>query len=503
MSTATDTKPLKVLIVKPHLPLRVAKRLNDFLHLEPLELEILAAAVPEGDEVRLLDLSVIDKDPAGAYEGLLREYRPDVVALSGYSNQAHLVKQFARTAKKVLPGSLVVVGGIHATIVPLDYNMPEIDVIVRGEGGSVFGGIINRFRSGEKISDGQGILSPKDADFRERAEGDPPGYPEPSSIPKARRDLLDRSKYFSVWTHAPEGRIDTMYPSIASVRTSYGCKFNCGFCVVHYVMGKKYLERTPEDVVNEIASVPEEHIYFVDDETFLNEKRMTEVAELLLERGINKKFVSWARADTIIRRPDLFRLWKKAGLSIVYVGLEAMDEERLLKYNKKTKVDTNRKAVETLREIGITLHAALMVDPDFTIEDFKGVERVVKEISPAEISFTVFSPPPGTGLWDEHRANFICEDPYMFYDCMHTIMPTRLDLNTFYAWFARMYRVAWSSNPLRINKVKAPLREIFRTVVNGIRYVVAIRQINREYSREAQARKTMEPSAAPEPAERA
>jgi len=47
MSTATDTKALKVLIVKPHLPLRVARRLNDFLHLEPLELEILAAAVPE------------------------------------------------------------------------------------------------------------------------------------------------------------------------------------------------------------------------------------------------------------------------------------------------------------------------------------------------------------------------------------------------------------------------------------------------------------------------
>jgi len=488
MSTNTATKALKVLIVKPHLPLRAAKALHDFLHLEPLELEILAAAVPDGDDVKLLDLSVIEKDPAGAYEGELKDYAPDIVAISGYSNQAHLVKEFARTAKRVLPDSLVVVGGIHATIVPLDYDMPEIDVIVRGEGGSVFGGIIERFKAGEPLSNGQGVLTPRDEDFRERAEGDPPGYPEPSTIPKARRDLLDRSMYFSAWTHAPEGRIDTMYPNIASVRTSYGCKFNCGFCVVHYVMGKKYLERSPEDVVDEIASVPEDYIYFVDDETFLNEKRMTEVAELLLERGIKKKFVSWARADTIIRRPDLFRLWKKAGLCIVYVGLEAMDEERLLKYNKKTKVDTNRKAVETLRELGITLHAALMVDPDFTIDDFKGVERVIHEISPAEISFTVFSPPPGTKLWDEHKDSFICDDPYMFYDCMHTIMPTRLDLNTFYAWFARMYRVAWASNPLRINKVKAPWREIFRTVVKGFKYVVAIRQINREYSPEAQAR---------------
>lgn len=40
-------------------------------------------------------------------------------------------------------------------------------------------------------------------------------------------------------------------------------------------MGRKYLERSPEDVVNEIENINEEHIYFVDDETFLNEKRMS------------------------------------------------------------------------------------------------------------------------------------------------------------------------------------------------------------------------------------
>lgn len=475
----------RILLVKPHLPLLVARRLNDFLHLEPLELEMIAGAVPPGDEVRLMDLTVAKSDPVEIFKRELRSYRPQIVGITGYSNQAALMKEFSRIAKAELPDAIVIVGGIHATIVPADLALPTVDVIVRGEGGSSFREILRRHSSGEPLHFGDAVLDPRAADFAEKAAMNPPGYPEVSEIPRARRDLLDRSKYFSAWTHAPEGRLDTMYPRIASVRTSYGCKFNCAFCVVHHVMGRKYLERTPEDVVDEIASIPEEHIYFVDDETFLNHHRMEEVARLLIERGIRKKYVSWARADTIVRHPELFELWKRAGLSIVYVGLEAMDEERLKAYNKKTKVETNKQAVQKLRELGLTLHASLMVDPDFTIEDFKSVERVVKSLRPAEVSFTVFSPSPGTELWHKHRAEFICDDPYLFYDCMHTLLPTRLDMNTFYAWFARMYREGWAHNPLRVNRVKAPIREVLRTIYHGIRYVVAIRQINREYRKRA------------------
>ena len=56
------------------------------------------------------------------------------------------------------------------------------------------------------------------------------------------------------------------------------------------------------------SRIKEDHIYFVDDETFLNNKRLTDIANLLLERGIKKKYISWARSDTIVRHPELFRL---------------------------------------------------------------------------------------------------------------------------------------------------------------------------------------------------
>jgi len=470
---------LRILLVKPHPSLLAAKRLMDFLHLEPLELEIVAGGVPEEDRVAICDLT-LEKEPVGYFRNLVREQDPHIVGFTGYSNQANRVRELAEIVKQHNPATLVVVGGIHATIVPADLVHKAIDLIVRGEGGTAFREVLRRYKAGESLSFDGRALTRHDPDFHERADERPPPFPEVDAIPKPRRDLVRRSAYFSAWTASDEKRLPTMYPQIASVRTSYGCKFNCSFCVVHHIMNRKYLERSPEDVVDELAALEEDYVYFVDDETFLSPRRMETIARLLLERGVKKKYVSWARADTICRHPDLFRLWKRAGLSIVYVGLEAMDEQRLKDYGKKTSVDTNARAVATLREIGLTLHASLMVDPGFTVEDFRRLERTVKSLSPAECSFTVFSPSPGTDLWHQHRNEFIC-DPYLYYDCMHTILPTRLPLNKFYDHFSYLYRKAWAENPLRVNKVKVPIREIIRSIVNGTRYVVALRTIYRNY----------------------
>jgi len=458
----------------------VAKCLQSFLHLEPLELEIVAGGVPEGERVTILDIA-LEQDPVAFYEAKLRALRPDIVGFTCYSTQAGIVKDLARRAKEILPPCLTVAGGIHPTIIPGDFAGSPLDIIVRGEGGTAFSRLVRQFKNGAPLADGTAILAVADPDFGSQAALKPPHFPPVEEIPRPRRDLVDRKKYFSVWTSPDaDNRLTTMYPNIATIRTSTGCAFDCNFCVVHHMMNGKYLQRTPEDVVDEIAGIQEEYIYFVDDETFLNPKRLTRIAELLKERGIRKKYVSWARVDTIVAHPELFRLWKEVGLHIVYVGMEAMDEARLNDYGKRTTVDLNWQAVKILRELGILLHASLMVDPGFTVEDFRKLERVIIDLIPAEVSFTVFSPSPGTELWKKHKDDYIV-DPYLYYDCMHTVLPTKLDLNLFYAHFARLYRIGWQHNPLRLNKVKVPFREVIRSMVNGTKYIIAMRNIHKDY----------------------
>ncbi len=471
---------MKVLLIKPYTELKVAKRLQEgFLHLEPLELEITAAGVDKKHGAKILDLSV-QKEPREVFFKTLKEYQPDLIGFSSYSTGVYIVNDLMAQTKKMLPESHIIVGGIHATLRPFDFNIDYITAVVRGEGANAISEIISRIESKTKIDNGENILSPADPDFKKNSGKKPPPYVPASSIPLPRRDLVDRSKYFCIWTHSDTGKLDNMFPQVASLRTSLGCPFSCSFCVIHHVMNKKYLQRTPEDVVDEIENLKEEYIYFVDDEMFINVKRVTEIAHLLKERNIKKKYISWARSDTIARHPEVFKLWKEVGLDVVYVGLESMDEKRLQNYNKKTNFETNKKAIKILKFYNIMLHAAFIVHPDFDKSDFKQLEKDVIAISPAEVSFTVLSPSPGTELFKKHGHEFIC-NPFKYYDCMHSIIPTNMPLKRFYQHFGRMYSIALRHNPLRMNRIKVRPKDFFRAFIVGTKYVFSLYGIYKDF----------------------
>jgi radical SAM superfamily enzyme YgiQ (UPF0313 family) len=270
------------------------------------------------------------------------------------------------------------------------------------------------------------------------------------------------------------------------MRTSVGCPRRCSFCVVHYLAHGRYIQRTPEEVADEIASIPEDYIYFVDDEMFIIPQRAEAIANLLLERGIRKQYISWARSDTICAHPGLFKLWRRAGLQVVYVGLESFEEDALKDFNKGVSAETNRRAVEILREIGIVLHSALIVNPAFTKEDFLRLHRTIDAIAPAEMSFTVLSPSPGTEFWKETRARFIAPDPYAFYDCMHTLLPTRVPMKDFYRYFALLYLHGFRRNPWRAHRIRVPARDFLRLMWHGMLTGFSLHRLWRDYPPEAQ-----------------
>ena len=472
---------MKILLVRPQIALNVAQRLRSFLHLEPLALEIVAGGIPAPHEIRILDLAS-ENSPEAVFQRTLREFQPEVIGFTAYSNQAFIVKRLAALAKAQRPETFILVGGTHATIAPEDLHLPgTIDLVIRGEGGTAMRQLIPLLEQKSPLPESSAFLPTNSAQFAALAATLPPEFPPYDEVPAARRDLVERYRYHCIWHGRPGEKLPTLFPRTAATRTSVGCPNRCSFCVVHYLARGKYIRRTPEDVVNELVSIPEEHIYFVDDEMFIDTKRATAIAELLLERGIRKHYISWARADTIVKYPEMFQLWKRAGLSLLYVGLESMEPENLADYNKGISPDVNRQAVKMLHELGIGLHAALMVNPDFSEEDFHKVRCTVDAIAPAEVSFTVFSPPPGTELWKTHRAHFICPDPHAFYDCMHTLLPTKLPLKKFYSNLALLWLFAARNNPWRRNKVKVPFKDLLRFLYQGMRYGWSVRTIYKDY----------------------
>ncbi|MCX5698251.1 MAG: radical SAM protein [Candidatus Omnitrophica bacterium] len=473
---------MRVLLVKPHAQLLVPIRLQEgFLHLEPLELEIVAGGLGPEEEIKILDLGLRkNRNQFAVFEKTVKLWHPDLVGFTGYSSNLSAIKKLAQLTKSLNPRIITVVGGIHATLLPKDFAVGQVDIIVRGEGGVVLREIVRRFKKKEPLFFDNLALSTRDPEFKTKADLGPPDYPEIDKIPLPRRDLVERSRYFCIWTSSGTGRLKTLFPQVASLRTSIGCAFSCTFCVIHHLMHRRYLQRQALDVVNEIAGLKEEHIYFLDDEMFLNSQRCQQIAELLLKHNIKKEYISWARSDTIVKHPEIFKLWKQAGLSTVYVGLESMDEKKLVEYKKRLSVETNRKAIAILKEIGITLHAAFIVHPDFNEEGFKRLEKEILALCPAEVTFTVLSPSPGTPFWQENKERFTC-DPYYYYDCMHTILPTRLPLRKFYRHFSRLTELALRANPLRVNKIKVPFGDFIRAIVRGTKYIIALQLIYRDY----------------------
>jgi radical SAM superfamily enzyme YgiQ (UPF0313 family) len=207
----------------------------------------------------------------------------------------------------------------------------------------------------------------------------------------------------------------------------------------------KYITRSPESVVEELASIPEDVdlVYFADDNSLHSIRRAWRLSELIQERKINKKLSMYARADTIVKHPDLIESLRDAGLVLLTVGVEAIKDEDLDQLNKKTSVQINNEAIRILQRFGIGNAAHFIVNPDYTEEDFDILFKYVNDMDLFQTVFTVLTPLPGTELYDENYDRFAIRD-YDFFDHVHSILPTKLARKEFYRQVARLYTRSYS-----------------------------------------------------------
>ena len=101
----------------------------------------------------------------------------------------------------------------------------------------------------------------------------------------------------------------------------------------------RYLTHRPAAVLRDmklLGDVPV--VRLVDANTFGDLENALCLGQCIIESGLKKAIVADVRAETVTRHPDLFRLWKQAGLASVVIGFEEISDAGLERLNKRSSV---------------------------------------------------------------------------------------------------------------------------------------------------------------------
>jgi hopanoid C-3 methylase HpnR len=386
-----------------------------YLRLEPLGLELVAEACRKaGHEVRLFDLQVFGHQH---YQSTLESWRPDAVGFSlNYLANIPEVVDLARLTRRLLPQALVLVGGHSASFTAreiLTHAGGSIDCVVKGEGEAITPRILDAWADRQALDALPGVVTPS-------AEGPPPHMLKSLDDTLPARDLLGkRAKYF----------IGVLDPC-ASVEFSRGCPWNCTFCSAWTFYGRSYRKVSAEVVGEDLARVREPGVFIVDDVAFVHAEHGHAIADEIDKRNIKKQYYLETCCDVLLKNKDVFARWKKLGLSYMFLGVEAIDEEGLKLHRKRVSLGKSFEALDYARSLGLTVAVNIIADPSWDEARFQVVREWALSV-PEIVHLTVNTPYPGTETWTTDARSFTTRN-YKLFDVQHAVLPTRLPLEKFY-----------------------------------------------------------------------
>jgi len=426
---------MNVLLVRPPFPNTMFGHF--LLNAEPLGLEYVAAGVKGLHDVKILDMTVENRLPE-----VLEEYQPDIVGCTVCTSTVNTSKQVLSRVKSFDQNILTVVGGSHATVQPEDLFYQDIDIIVVGEGVDTFKSICESYEGKKGFADLDGIY------YRDKGVMVPTpmkDFPDLNSEPFPDRSLTAR--------YRPHyGLLVAGARPLTFIRGAAGCSYKCSFCTITSTLKGKVYNRDPDSIIEELASIQDESVFFVDDDFLLDPDRAIALAHGIKKAGMRKNFGFFSRADHIVKWPDTIEAWAQIGLGYVMVGMESNRDEDLLEFKKGTTIAVNEEALRVLRQHNVWARVNYIVRPDFDLSDFENLERYVRELRVELPFYTILTPLPGTQFYEEKKGQLIT-DNYDLWDLTHTVLPTKLPLKDFYKAYRRliMRSVTWGDK-LRLLK---------------------------------------------------
>lgn len=379
-------------------------------HMMPLNLAYLAAYLRERIDCKI---SILDAEVRGLnYEQIkrsIKKEKPDLVGLTCPTpTMSHVFKIVEMVKKEIRPKCATVLGGIHPTSMPAEtITNSYVDYLVIGEGEITFFELVQAILSKKKdLSQIDGIYFKKNGKVI-------PTKPRQlisdlDSIPFPARDLFDLNIYYQ----SPSKKVSS--ERAGPILTSRGCAFGCTHCISQKMWGRNVRFRSAENVIDEIEECIKKYDtreFNVFDDTFtLNQKRASQICQLIIDKKLNIHWNALSRVNTMTR--ELAIKMKEGGCGKISFGLESGSGRILNLMKKQATVEMGRRAVKIVAKTGIAVHASFMLgnigETEKTIKKTLGFAKSL----PLDVTtFFITSPYPGTHLYDiAKKEGFVNQD---------------------------------------------------------------------------------------------
>lgn len=315
-------------------------------------------------------------------------------------------------------GIPVVLGGPHASFQP-EEALEHGDYCLVGEAEQTLPMLVDALNGKQSLDDVPGLVWRRDGTIVRNAAARP--IDDLDSLPFPEYGLLDMGGR-SMGAFLLGG-------SIVPIQTSRGCPYDCSFCSVTGMFGKRYRFRSTANVIAELERYkPNQHIFFYDDNFAANSRRTRELLNAMIARNFRFHWSTQVRAD-IAGDPELLDLMVRAGCGTVFIGFESVDPEALAEMKKGQSVEEMRHAVHELRRRGIHVHGMFVFGFD---ADSPGTVKATVDFAIREhidsAQFLLLTPLPGSELfrrlstegrlnerdWDDYDAHHVTFHPRGF-----------------------------------------------------------------------------------------
>lgn len=419
---------MKLLLITPRSS---EKRPPIGLKIPQLALHILAALTPPDIELTVIDEQMDDLD-------FKKEY--DLAGISIMTANAIRGYSIAKSLKE--KGTKIVFGGIHASVLP-DEALKYGDAVVIGEAEGVWHKVIDDFKNGQLKK----IYRSEPFDL--------------NRSPLPRRNLKLEPVILGY-----------KWPGFFTTR---GCPYNCEFCSVSDIFGKKIRHLPVPYVVKDIENAGSKIFLNLDDNVVGNPKYALELFQALTPLKIE-----WGGQSTInIARDDELLKWcYRSGCRGLFIGIESISQKGAAKFHKTLKsVQENIDAAKKIQDAGILFHPSFVFGLD---DDTKGIfEKTLDFLYKAHITtatFNILTPYPGARLYYrlKEEKRLLTEDWSKYNHSTVVFKPKNMTIKELIEGYHLLKREFYSISNIckriiRLSEISNPgLVQFFYAVFNNI-----------------------------------